>query len=232
MLKKKPEANNARPENWPSEPNKQVSLSGIFVIIICGVYILLAFAFLSGTILTGLIFIGIWSASFLVIYIGMPLACLVWATSMGYRIFIRKNRQLMIWTGIKYGIIVFGIMGLVFGLCGLVPPTAKTFMLGFWIHSKVWLDAEEIRRWIKENQTSTDPNTNVPLAQGPFSLKMIALYSGRLNYDKQNSTITMFQGSGFGHWGLTVAPKGTPIPDGWCVKKLEDGAWVWWDDQY
>jgi hypothetical protein len=149
---------------------------------------------------------------------------------MGYRIFIRMNRQLMIWTGIKYGIIVFGIMGLVFGFCGLVPPAAKTFMLGFWIHAKVWLDAEEVRSWIKENQTSIEPNTNVPLAQGPFSLKMISLYSGRLNYDKQNSTITMFQGSGFCHWGVTVAPKPTPIPDGWCVFKLEDGAWVWIED--
>ena len=154
MLKQKPEAHNARSENRSSEPNAQVSLSGIFVIIICGVYVLLAFALLSGTILTGFIFIGIWSASFLVIYIGMPLACLVWAISMGYRIFIRKNRQLMIWTGIKYGIIVFGIMGLVFWLWGLVPPVDKTFTLGYWIHAKVWVDVEEVRRWIKENQTS------------------------------------------------------------------------------
>jgi hypothetical protein len=230
MLKHEPDANDARPENQPLEPHTKVSLSGIFVIIICGVYVLLAFALLSGTILSAFIIIVIWSASFLVIYIGMPLACLVWAISIGYRIFIRKNRQLMIWTGIKYGIIVFGIMGLVFGLCGLVPPATKTFMLGFWIHAKVWLDTEEVRGWIKENQTSIDSNTNVPLSEGPFSLKMIAFYSGRLNYDKQNSTITMFQGSGFGHWGLTVAPKQTPIPNGWCVLKLEDGAWVWMDD--
>ncbi len=232
MLKQKPDANNARPENQSPEPHKKVSLSGIFVIIICGVYVLLAFAILSCTTLTFLLFIGMWSASFLVIYIGMPLSCLVWAISMGYRIFIRKNRQLMIWTGIKYGIIVFGIMGLVFWLWGLYPPPDKTFMLGYWIHTKVWLDVEEVRRWIKENQTSIDSNTYVPLAQWPSSLKMISLYSGGLNYDKQNSTITLHQGGAFVHYCLTVAPKQTPIPDGWCVKKLEDGAWVWWDDQY
>ncbi len=231
MLKQKPDANNARPENQSPEPHKKVSLSGIFVIIICGVYVLLTFAILSCTILTFLLFIGMWSASFLVIYIGMPLACLVWAISMGYRIFIRKNRQLMIWTGIKYGIIVFGIMGFVFWFWGSVPPTAKTFTLGYWIHAKVWLDTEEIRRWIKENQTSIDTNTNVPLAKWPSSLKMIPLQSGRLYYDKKNSTITLDEGGGFGHWGLTVAPKQTPIPDGWCVLKLEDGAWVWHEYQ-
>jgi hypothetical protein len=235
MLKKKPDANNARPENQSSEPHKKASLSGIFVIIICGVYVLLAFAILSCTILTFLLFIGMWSASFLVIYIGMPLACLVWAISMVYRFFIRKNRQSAIWTGIKYGIIVFGIMGLAFWSWGLFPPWDKTFMLGYWIHAKVWLDVEEVRTWIKENQTSIDPNTNVPLAQWPSSLKLLTLYSGYsggLHYDKQKSTITLHEGGAFVHYCLTVAPKQTPIPDGWCVKKLEDGAWVWWDERY
>ena len=142
------------PENSVSETNAKVSLSGKFTIIICCIYLLFIIAFLSGTILTGLIFIGIWSASFLVIYIGMPLACLAWVIGMVYRIFIRKNRRLMIWTGIKYGIIVFGIMGLVFWLWGLVPPCDKTFTRGYWIHAKVWVDVEEVRRWIKENQTS------------------------------------------------------------------------------
>lgn len=231
MQEQIPEADSSCSENFPSKTQAQVSLSGKVVIIICCIYLLLTIPFFFGTPLNFVLMNGMWSACFLVIYIGMPLACLAWAISIGYRIFIRKNRQSVILTGIKYGIIVFGIMGLVFWLWGMVPPTAKMFTFGYWIHAKVWVDVEEVRRWIKENEKSIEPNTNVPLAQWPSSLKMIPLYSGRLHYDKQNSTITLDEGGGFGHWGLTVAPKGATIPYGWFVLSLEDGAWVWHEYQ-
>jgi hypothetical protein len=41
--------------------------------------------------------------------------------------------------------------------------------------------------------------------------------------------LAFVRGSGFGHWGLTVNPKGTPSPASHNVLPLGDGAYVWQD---
>jgi hypothetical protein len=146
---------------------------------------------------------------------------------MGCRLFIRKKRRAVIWTGIKYGIIVFGVMGFVFWFWGMIPPAAKTFTLGYWIHAKVWVDVEEVRSWKQKHPTAEGQITS---DEWPSSLKNMPMSYGRLHHEGP-STVTLVEGGGFGHWGLTIAPKGTPIPDGWCVLKLEDGAWVWHEYQ-
>jgi len=122
-------------------------------------------------------------------------------------------------------------MGLMIWPWGLVPPSAKTFTKGYWLHAKVWVNVEDLRNWAQKRGALSDPNEEVPWQEWPVCLRRMPMSHGTLLYKQQESTITLFEGSGFGHWGLTVAPEGTPIPDDWCVLKLEDGAWVWHEYQ-
>ncbi|MHC4715442.1 MAG: hypothetical protein ACYS5V_00585 [Planctomycetota bacterium] len=56
-------------------------------------------------------------------------------------------------------------------------------------------------------------------------------------YDPQDKVVVLVYGGGFGHWGLTVGPRGaTPgqfpdIPLQDHVLPLADGAWVWHEIQ-
>lgn len=218
-------------EGTPSKTSRGMTVSCKLAIAICVFYSLAGIGLFSGTILSFFLSNGLVCASFLVLYVGIPLAFVVWALMMYSRVIVRRNRRSMIWAGMKYGIVIFGLMGLGFWLVGMIPPTAKTFTLGYWFHAKVWVDVDEIRAWAQTQDTELDSMATVPLADWPPCLRRMPLSYGSLRHNPSTSSTTFWEGGGFGHWGVTVAPKGTPLPDGWCVLKLEDGAWVWHDSQ-
>lgn len=229
MPEEMPEIDAMPSEDVPPKADDRISVSGKLAICICVAYFLPGCGLHSGFPVGMALWMGMWSASLLVLYVGIPLAFLLWVLIIIYRVIVRKNRRGVIWTGIKYGIIVFGIMGLGFWMLGMVPPTAQTFTLGYWIQAKVWVDVDDVRKWTKEYKRSDEANERIPRVKWPTCLASIPLGRGQLLYDPEISSVTLVEGSGHGHWGLTVAPKGTPLPDYWCVMRLEDGAWVWHD---
>ena len=178
-----------------------------------------------------ILMMGFVASSYLVLYIGIPLATATWGLSLAYLVFARKEGWRVLWTGAKYGVIIFGTMGALFWVCGIIRPSAKTFTAGYWLHAKVWVDVEEVRTWAAERGAVSARVHEIPRREWPSSLRDMAWSPGWLEYDANSGTVTLVEGGGSGHWGLTVAPKGTPTPFGWCVYELEDGAWVWHEFQ-
>jgi len=212
-------------------PRCRMTISGKLALAVCIVHAGLFLVLLSGTTMSFILGIGMLSASYLVLYVGFPLAALLWAASMAYWIAMRQEWRRLIWTGVKYAIILLGSIGLGLWLIGMVPPTAKTFTLGYWLHVKVWADVDEIRTWAARRAPAHDSFRSIPQAQWPSCMRRMPFSFGTVWCDLDRSTVTFSEGGGFGHWGFTVAPKGTPIPDGWCVLRLEESAWVWHEEQ-
>ena len=208
--------------------------SGIAALCVCGMYQLLAFQMVVGLLsvpIVGILLLwAMWTVGYLVLYIGIPIAFVTWIFCIGYRVIIRKNKRIFIWTGIKYGIIIFGIMGLVFCGLGLDTPAAKTHMVGYWIHAKVWIDIDEIRDWMQEYRAVVKPDREIVIPRDEWPSSLRSLGWGALWYDPSQNTVTLHEGGGFVHYGLTVGPKGMQQAEHWWFPlKLEDGVWVWHD---
>ena len=213
-------------------PRRRITISGMLALVVCVIHGLLFLALFSeDTEGSSILFFGMLSVYYLVIYVGFPLSVLLWGALMVYQVAVCKQRRRLIWRGVKYAVIILGAMGLTLWLIGTVPPTAKTFTVGYWFHAKVWADVDEIRAWAAEQNPAHDWFQSIPEKHWPSCLRRIPLSDGAVMYDPENSTVTFYEGGGFGHWGFTVAPKGTPVPEGWCVLRLEDGAWVWHESQ-
>ena len=215
------------PRQTADGKRRWVTKSGKVALIVCGVYLTVLAAHLSDTILSFFVMLGAFSAFYLVLYVGLPLAFLIWASCLIHRIAIRKKRRRVIWTAVKSAIITFGVIGLVFGFLGMIPRTVDTFGLGYWCHVKVWADVDEIRVWGRKWGARMGKFQSIPKTLWPASLRCMPFTDGALSYRRDDATVTLFEGGGHFHWGMTVAPEGTPVPDGPGVLKLEGGAWVW-----
>ena len=173
------------------------------------------------------LYTGLLASTFWGVYVAGPLALFLWAGFMAHRLFVRKDRISIFRAGLKSGVIVFGTIGLVLWIVATVPPSARTFTAGYWLHAKAWADVSEIRTWAAGRSPSDDRFEPIGADQWPASLRRMSVSGGTVTCDPKSLTVIFYEGGGFGHWGLTVAPPGTPPPADRHAIKLEDGAWVW-----
>jgi hypothetical protein len=200
--------------------------SGRFALAIAIIYAILLGGLCWGGRVEHLLYRGLLSAAYPAVYIAGPLALVLWAVFMLHRFFARENRGFLCRAGLKSGIIIFGTIGLALWTVATIRP-ARTFTAGYWFHAKIWADVEEIRAWAVKRTPSADKFEHIPEDQWPASLRRTQVFDGRVTCDPKNFTVIFYEGGGYGHWGLTVAPIGTSPPTGRYAIKLEDGAWVW-----
>jgi len=172
---------------------------------------------------------------YLVVYVGAPGAAVAWLVAMLCRLFVFKQRRGLVWTGVKYGVICFGLMGICFGVLAFTVPGYVTMSAGFWIHMKVWTDVEAIRSWGVsceldggESETLSKGSVFIDRDRWPRSIRWLG--PNMVVLGLKDRSVNLVYGGGFGHWGLTVGPKRTG-PFGEFTILLEDGAWVWHEIQ-
>lgn len=164
--------------------------------------------------------------SFLVVlYVGIPAATLAWVVGMLVRVFLRRRRDRLVWTALKYAIISFGGMGILIGVATPMAPGYRMHLLGYSLHMKAWVNTEEVRRWAQSRPPATQPREGVPAEEWPASLRNVPYCMGYVTVNPTTRAVRFDEGGGFGHWGLVVAPRGTPTPKGDI--ELEDGVWVY-----
>ena len=209
----------------------KASLSAVFIFGILAIYVVLVGIMLTGmTYASFSLFAAMFTVSYLVLYAGMPAASLCWGVLMVYRLTTGKQGCRITWTGIKYGIVIFGVMGLVLWSAGamLPGPRTRTIAAGYWLHAKAWVDVEEVRDWAAKYEPPSYLST-VPWGEAPPCLRNTSYFAGTISYRAGDRQVTCYEGSALGHWGVTIAQKGTPIPDEPNVLTMEDGVWVWYD---
>jgi len=211
----------------PRSSGRRISRSGRFAVAIVIIYALLLAGLCWGGIVGHVLFLGLLSAAYLAVYAVGPLAFVLWAAFMAHRLFVRKDRGYIFRAGLKSSVIVFGTIGLALWTVAAIPPGARTFSAGYWFHAKVWADVDEIRTWAAGHTPSADRFEPIGADQWPVSLRRMSVSGGTVTCDPKSLTVIFYEGDGYGHWGLTVAPPGTPLPADRYAIKLQDGAWVW-----
>lgn len=94
------------------------------------------------------------------------------------------------------------------------------------------LDVPRLQAWLADAKT-----TPPPLRSGGPGLEMPPELLNGLEVWcdlTPQGTLLMTTGSGFGHWGVEIAPPGAPMPqnnDRRYYLPLQDGAWVWHEIQ-
>jgi len=168
---------------------------------------------------------------YLVVYVGSVVAVVMWLAAMGCRVFVFKKRKGWIWAGLKYAIVCFGVVGLGFGAFGLRVPGYVAMTQGFRIHTKVWADVEAIRDWAGsyepgpgDSPTLHGGGLDIARSNWPGCVRLLGPNYVGLRYEDRS--VDLVYGSGFGHWGLYVGPKGAKACGGYTAA-VEDGAWVW-----
>ncbi|MDP6543272.1 MAG: hypothetical protein QGH60_04725 [Phycisphaerae bacterium] len=211
----------------PRGAKRRMSRSSRFALAIVIVYAILLAGLCWGSIVGFVLFLGLLSAAYLAVYVAGPLAMLLWVAFMAHRLFVRKDRGALFRAGLKSGVIIFGTIGLVLWTIATIPPPARTFTAGYWVHAKIWSDVEEIRTWAAGRTPSVDRFEPIAVEQWPASLRRMQVSGGTVTCDPKNFTVIFYEGGGYGHWGLTVGPPGTSPPTGRHAIELQDGAWVW-----
>jgi len=210
----------------PRGARRRISRGGRFAVAIVIIYAILLGGLCWGGRVEYVLYLGLLSAAYLAVYLAGPLAFVLWAAFMTRRLFARKDRISIFRAGLKSGVIIFGTIGLVLWTIATVQP-ARTFTAGYWCHAKVWADVEEVRTWAARRTPSADRFEPIGAEKWPASLRRMQVSGGTVTCDPKSLTVIFYEGGGYGHWGLTVAPIGTSPPAGRHAIELEDGAWVW-----
>jgi hypothetical protein len=177
------------------------------------------------------IFIPFFCTGLLWSYVGLLAVCIVFPISLLVARRRGQNLRSSIVSAVRWSVVVFGAVGLVLGLSVLVVPGYKQFTLGYWIHSKIWLNPAQVRTWATSEKGTADRAETVPYKFWPSSLRLASLGSGRVYVDPLTKAVTLVDGGGFGHWGIKVAAPGDACTGPNYFIKLEDGAWVWHEIQ-
>ena len=213
--------------NSPRAARRRISRSNRFALTIVIIYAVLFGGLCYGGVVGHVLYLGLLSAAYLAVYVAGPLAFVLWAAFMAHRLFAGEYRGSIFRAGVKSSVIVFGTIGLVLWTVATIPPGARTFAAGYWCHAKVWADVDEIRTWAARRTPSADRFEPIGAEKWPASLRRMQVSGGTVTCDPKSLTVIFYEGGGYGHWGLTVAPKGTPPPADRHAIRLQDGAWVW-----
>jgi hypothetical protein len=165
-----------------------------------------------------------------------PLAFAGWAAAMFIRTRGRKmGTATIIWTCVRYAVISAGTTGFLVMLFASATPGYIRATAQFHREMKKTADIEAIRAWAISYQPSADDaptlwGSGVFVAETKWPRCIAELQCQMVQFTTDDRVVHIIFGGGFGHWGLSVGPKGTE-PYGDYVKGLKDGAWVWHEIQ-
>jgi len=171
---------------------------------------------------------------YLWLYIGALAALLAFGLAWlaGRRLF-GKFRQRLRFSGQSAGIL-FALVGIV--LIGSVFFTRGCDLdtAGYWLHVRIWLDAEKVRDWAQNLDMRSNGTSRVYRPRWPLTLWMAAPLSGRVCVDADTRDVMLEHGSALtGHWGVFITDKDRSWPaehdldEEMRCWKLANGAWVW-----
>lgn len=211
----------------PGVPKRRMSRGGRIAWAIVIIYAAALVGLCCGGSVGLILYTGLIASAYLAVYLAAPLAFALWAGFMAHRLLVRKNRGSIFRSAMKSGVGVFGTIGIVLWVAAMIPPSARTLAAGYWIHAKTWSDVDEIRSWAARRDPSADRFEPIGADRWPASLRRMQVSGGTVTCDPKSLTVRFSEGGDFLHWGLTVAPPGTPRPVDRHAIMLEDGAWVW-----
>lgn len=171
----------------------------------------------------------------LVLYVAPVLGLVLWLAGMAMRILVRRTRNQLIGTSIRYAVVAFGGAGLLVLIIGMGTPGYIRATARFQRQMQKEADVPAIRAWA-QNYEPTSQDQTVFEGESVFVRRdrlpdcIVKLKPGMVQFSLKTKTVHLIFGGGFGHWGLTVGPKGTPPHGDYCLP-LEDGAWVWHEIQ-
>ena len=175
------------------------------------------------------LFILLFCTAELFIYVGVPLALIIWLFLLT-RYFGHLGGKKLIGYAFKSGVVVVVTVAVAHLSLPFLMPGYMPQMMGFWCRVKVFADVEGIRTWGKTVEL-TDEET----AQG---INGLARYQGErpgcisqfgpttVDINVETRAVRLTWRGGFGHWGLYVGPAGAGRPGGFTLM-LEPGAYVW-----
>ena len=205
------------------------SASTWVALVVFAIYVALTFGF---PLIPLMIIAG--SMEQVLLYFAPPIGLALWLGAMAVRIFVRRNRRQLVWTALRYAVIAFGGAGLfVIAVASGTPGyIRKTKQVQRQMQEEA--DIAAIRAWVDTRFPASAASTNpayeapvvIPPDEQPACIRRISGFHTALYWPAKRELDLVF-GGGFGHWGLTVAPEGTPMPESGHFLPLEDGAWVW-----
>ena len=179
------------------------------------------------------IFIQFFCIGLLWCYTGFAVVCL--AFPVAFLLAKHKGRRAInsLASAARWSVIIFGALGFALFLSVFAIPGDKPFTLGYWIHTRIWLNTAQVRDWATHQKAAPGSDEAVPYAVWPLSLKLASLGSGRVRVDPETRPVLLVDGGGFGHWGIRIAgPDVADVSFGRnYALKLEPGAWVWHEIQ-
>lgn len=215
------------PDDSARRTRRPLGWSGVLAIFIAVLHAIIIGGLLRGGFVGHILYVGLISSGYLAMYVFGPLAVLLWTVFMIRRLFAGGGWGSVIRSGLKGGVIVFGGLGLVLWTFAAIPPNARAFCCGYWIHAKLVVDVDEIRLWAEDPPPVASRFDPIAQEHWPASLHRLAHREGKVICDAKSKTVTFYEGGEYGHWGLTVARPGTKPPDDRYTIMLEDGVWVW-----
>jgi len=171
------------------------------------------------------------------LYLLPPISLIVWIWVMATRVRrLRLSKYKLIWVSFKSALSSIFRSGIAVVLLGLLIPGHLREM--WQLHADMERDADipAIRQWMQSYHTSHDVVSKIghreyeSIVIRPDELPdcISVLRPRYVHYNAKMKCLSLVYGSGFGHWGFSVAPRGTrPSTYRKRVKILEDGAWVW-----
>ncbi len=181
-----------------------------------------------------LVFIFAFIVAYLWVYIGFLVACVTFVAAWLLARRILANAKQRLQFALLGGMIAFAVVGIAL-MASVVCFRYNTHLIGFWLHTRICLDADKARRWAQNVEfVETEYGPERRNWRMPIALQLTGLPAGDVNVDPQTRNVTIEQGSPLsGHWGVWVTAKGrqwdsapSRLKDAYHLK-VEDGVWVW-----
>jgi hypothetical protein len=167
------------------------------------------------------------------VYLGIPIIVLAFLATAIAGLRSAAKRKGWFVRSVKAAILAHGaVLTLAVAIGILGGGLAATHEIGFWLKMNYIADVGAIRQWEQNYQVAPDDKPYretgvfIPYSKWPPCVRK--LDPGMVVYLPRTKTVDLVYGGGFGHWGLTVAPKASSHTSG---ISLSSGAWVWMEWQ-
>jgi hypothetical protein len=171
--------------------------------------------------------------AYLWMYMGFVVACLTFAAGWLIARRLLANSKQRLQFAFLGAAIAFAVTGIAL-MASFVCLRYDAHLVGFRLHTRIWLDADTARRWAQNVEfVETEYGLRRRTWRIPMTLRLTGLPVGDVNVDSKTRDVTVEQGSPLsGHWGVLVTAKGRdwdserPHLGDARHLKVEDGVWV------
>jgi hypothetical protein len=214
--------------NSSSLPQKQErprSLRAVLVkaAVSCGIAIAVLLAPFAAVFLPIFAFL----VAYLWVYTGLPAAC------AGFVVAWLAARKQRLQRSALVAVIVYASVGIAL-MASMTCFRWDPFLIGYGLHTRTWLDADDVRRWAGDLDLVGDDYGGVEVSGPPLTLRIAGLPAGRVWVYPETRDVTVEQGGALsGHWGVWITARGRQweaapahLEDA-RSRKVEDGVWVY-----